>query len=42
MWVPFERQKVEFHIFDEANLSDFVKWESTNTEDLIHENWYFC
>ena len=34
MWVPFERQKIEAHIFERANLSGFAKWKFTTKEDL--------
>ena len=34
VWVPFERQKVEVHIFERVNLSGFGTWEVTAKEDL--------
>ena len=33
-WAPFERQKVEVHIFDRANLSGFATWEFTTKENF--------
>ena len=41
-WAPFEKQNVEVHILEMANLSGFATWEFTAMEDLkIHESRYF-
>ena len=34
IWAPFERQKIEVHIFERANLSGFATWKFTTKEDL--------
>ena len=34
MWAPFERQKIEVHIFEKANFSGFGTWKFTAKEDL--------
>ena len=34
MWAPFERQKIEVHIIERANLSGFRTWKFTAKEDL--------
>ena len=36
IWAPFERRKIEVHIFERANYSDFDMWNVTVKEDL---NW---
>ena len=33
-WAPFERQKIEVHIFERANLSSFDMWKFTAKEGL--------
>ena len=33
IWAPFERRKVEVHIFDRANILGFATWEFTTKED---------
>ena len=35
MWAPFERRKIEVHIFERANHSGFGTWNFTAKEDLI-------
>ena len=34
MWAPFERQKIEVHIIERANLSGFGTRKFTAKEDL--------
>ena len=34
MWAPFERQNIEVHIIERANLSGFGTWKFTAKEDL--------
>ena len=34
IWAPFERGKVEIHIFERANLSGFATWHFIAKEDL--------
>ena len=34
IWAPFERQKIEVHIFERTNLSCFGTWKFTAKEDL--------
>ena len=34
IWAPFERKKIEAHIFERANLSGFGTWKFTAKEDL--------
>ena len=34
IWAPFERQKIEVHIFERANLSGFGTRKFTTKEDL--------
>ena len=41
IWVPFEIQKAEVHIFERVNLSGFATWEFAAKEDLNPENRYF-
>ena len=37
IWAPFERRKIEVHIFERANHSGFGTWNFTTKEDL---NWH--
>ena len=37
----FKRQKIEVHIFERANLSDFGTWNLTTKEDLIRQKQVF-
>ena len=34
IWAPFERQKIEVHIFERINISGFGTWKFTAKEDL--------
>ena len=34
IWAPFKRQKIEVHIFERVNLSDFGTLKFTTKEDL--------
>ena len=34
IWAPFERQKIEVHIFERVKLSDFGMWKFTTKEGL--------
>ena len=34
IWAPIERQKIEVHIFEGANLSGFGTWKFTGKEEL--------
>ena len=38
---PFERQKIEVHIFERANLSGFGTWKFTAKEDLNRRKQVF-
>ena len=38
---PFERQKIEVHIFEIANLSGFSLWKFTAKEDLNRQKQVF-
>ena len=40
-WAPFERQKIEVHIFERANLSGFGTWKFTAKEDLNQQKQVF-
>ena len=37
----FERQKIEVHIFERANLSDFVTWKFSAKENLNRQKQVF-
>ena len=41
MWAPFERQKIEVHIFETANLSGLGVWKFTAKEDLNQRKQVF-
>ena len=41
IWTPFERRKIEVHIFDRANLSGFGTWNVTAKEDLNQRKQVF-
>ena len=41
IWAPFERQKIEVHIFERANLSGFGTWKFTAKEDLNRRKQVF-
>ena len=41
IWAPFERQKIEVHIFERANLSGFGMWKFTAKEDLNQQKQVF-
>ena len=41
MWAPFERQKIEVHIFERANLSGFGTWKFSVKEDLNRQKQIF-
>ena len=41
MWAPFERRKIEVHIFERANHSGFGTWNFTAKEDLIQRKQVF-
>ena len=41
IWAPFERQKVEVHNFETANLLDFGTWKFTTKEDLNQRKQVF-
>ena len=41
IWAPFKRQKIEFHIFERANLSGFGIWKFTAKEDLNQQKQVF-
>ena len=41
MWAPFERQKIEVHIFESANPSGFGTWKFSTKEDLNRQKQVF-
>ena len=41
IWAPFERQKIEVHIFERANLSGFGTWKFTTKENLNRQKQVF-
>ena len=41
IWAPFERQKIEVHIFERANLSGFGTWKLSSKEDLNRRRQIF-
>ena len=41
IWAPFERGKIEVHIFERANLSGLGTWNFTAKEDLIRVKQVF-
>ena len=41
IWTPFERQKIEVHIFERANLSGFVTWKFSAKENLNRQKQVF-
>ena len=41
MWAPFERQKIEVHIFETANPLGFGTWEFSAKEDLNQQKQVF-
>ena len=41
IWAPLERQKVELHIFERANFSDFATWKFTSKEHWIPRKQVF-
>ena len=41
IWAPFERRKIEVHIFEWANLSGFGTWNFPAKEDLIRRKQVF-
>ena len=41
MWTPFERQKIEVHIFERANLAGFGTWKFSAKEDLNQQKQIF-
>ena len=41
IWAPFERQKIEVHIFEGANLSGFGSWTFTTKEDIYPRKQVF-
>ena len=41
IWAPFERQKIEVHIFERASLAGFGTWKLTTKEDLNQQKQVF-
>ena len=41
IWAPFERKKIEVHIFKRASLSGFGTWKFTAKEDLNRQKQVF-
>ena len=41
IWAPFERRKIEVHIFERANLSGFGMWNITAKEGLNRRKQVF-
>ena len=41
MWAPSERQKIEVHIFERANLSGSGAWKFSVKEDLNQSKQVF-
>ena len=41
IWAPFERRKIEVHIFERANLSGFGTWKFSPKEDLNRQKQIF-
>ena len=41
IWAPFERQNIEVHIFESANLSSVGTWKFTAKEDLNPQKQVF-
>ena len=41
IWKPFERQKIEVHIFERANFSVLGTWKFTGKEDLNPQKQVF-
>ena len=41
IWAPLEREKIEVHIFERANLSGFGTWKFSAKEDLNRQKQVF-
>ena len=39
IWAPFERQKIEVHIFERANLSGFGTWKDKRRKQIFLLNF---